>query len=163
MAGFPVIPQAVRDTMPALKIRLSESMKDAMRAQDKDRLAVIRMALAAFKQIEVDERVEVDDARGLAVLEKLVKQRRESAAAFEQGGRPELAAREQAEIAVLQDFLPAPLSEAELGALISAAIAEAGATSARDMGKVMNLLRPMTAGRADAGVLSQQVKARLAS
>lgn len=149
--------------MSALKTRLSESMKDAMRAQDKDRLAVIRMALAAFKQIEVDERVEVDDARGLAVLEKLVKQRRESATAFEQGGRPELAAREQAEIAVLQGFLPAPLSDAELGALISAAIAEAGATSARDMGKVMNLLRPMIAGRADAGALSQQVKARLAS
>lgn len=147
--------------MSALKARLTEAMKDAMRAQDKDRLGVIRMALAAFKQIEVDERVEVDDARALAVVEKLVKQRRESASAFEQGGRADLAAREQAEIAVLKDFLPEPLSEAELASLISAAIAEAGATSARDMGKVMNLLRPMVSGRADVGALSQQVKARL--
>lgn len=147
--------------MSALKARLTEAMKDAMRAQDKDRLGVIRMALAAFKQIEVDERVDVDDARALAVVEKLVKQRRESASAFEQGGRADLAAREQAEIAVLKDFLPEPLSEAELASLISAAIAEAGATSARDMGKVMNLLRPMVSGRADVGALSQQVKARL--
>ena len=147
----------------SLKARLTEAMKDAMRAQDKDRLGVIRMALAAFKQIEVDERVELDDVRCLSVLEKLVKQRRESATAFEQGGRPELAAREQAEISVLQTFLPTPLSADELGSLISAAIAEAGATSARDMGKVMNLLRPMVAGRADVGELSQQVKARLAS
>lgn len=147
--------------MTDLKSRLTDAMKDALRAQNKDRLAVIRMALAAFKQIEVDERIVVDDARGLSVLEKLVKQRRESATAFEQGGRAELAARELAEIAVLQTFLPDPLSDDELNALISAAIAEAGATSARDMGKVMNLLRPMVAGRADVGALSQQVKARL--
>jgi len=145
----------------SLKARLTEAMKDAMRAQDKDRLGVVRMALTAFKQIEVDERVELDDARSLAVLEKLVKQRRESATAFEQGGRAELAAKELAEIAILQTFLPEPLSDAELTSLISAAIAEAGATSARDMGKVMNLLRPMVAGRADVGALSQQVKTRL--
>lgn len=147
--------------MPALKDRLSQAMKNAMRAQDKPRLSVIRMALAAIKQIEVDERIELDDTRTLAVLEKLVKQRRESASAFEQGGRAELAAGELAEISVLQGFLPEPLSDAELDALISAAIAEAGATSARDMGKVMNLLRPMVAGRADVGALSQRVKARL--
>ncbi|WP_022955016.1 GatB/YqeY domain-containing protein [Perlucidibaca piscinae] len=147
--------------MPALKDRLTQAMKDAMRAQDKPRLGVVRMALAAIKQIEVDERIELDDARTLAVLEKLVKQRRESATAYEQGGRPELAAGELAEITVLQSFLPEPLSEAELDALISAAIAEAGATSARDMGKVMNLLRPMVAGRADVGALSQRVKSRL--
>lgn len=147
--------------MSALKARLTDAMKNAMRAQDKESLGVIRMALAAFKQIEVDERVELDEARALAVMEKLVKQRRESATAFEQGGRPELAAREHAEIAVLQQFLPTPLSADELLGLISAAIAEAGATSARDMGKVMNLLRPMVAGRADVGALSQQVKARL--
>lgn len=146
----------------SLKARLTESMKDAMRAQDKVRLGVIRMALAAFKQIEVDERVELDDARCLSVLEKLVKQRRESASAFEQGGRPELAAREQDEISVLQTFLPVPLSAEEIAALISAAIAEAGATCARDMGKVMNLLRPMVSGRADVGALSQLVKSRLA-
>lgn len=147
--------------MPALKDRLTQAMKDAMRAQDKPRLGVVRMALAAIKQIEVDERIELDDARTLAVLEKLVKQRRESATAYEQGGRPELASGELAEITVLQSFLPEPLSEAELDALISAAIAEAGATSARDMGKVMNLLRPMVAGRADVGALSQRVKSRL--
>lgn len=147
--------------MPALKDRLTQAMKDAMRAQDKPRLGVVRMALAAIKQIEVDERIELDDARTLAVLEKLVKQRRESVTAYEQGGRPELAAGELAEITVLQSFLPEPLSEAELDALISAAIAEAGATSARDMGKVMNLLRPMVAGRADVGALSQRVKSRL--
>lgn len=145
----------------SLKQQLTEAMKDAMRAKDSERLAVIRMALAAFKQVEVDERIEVDEARGLAIMEKLVKQRRESASAYGQAGREDLAAREQAEIAVLQTFLPAPLSEAELTALISAAIAEAGATSARDMGKVMNLLRPVVAGRADVGALSQQVKARL--
>jgi uncharacterized protein YqeY len=136
-------------------------MKDAMRAQDKDRLGVIRMATAALKQIEVDERIELDDARVLAVLEKLVKQRRESAAAFEQGGRPELAAKENAEIAVLQSFLPAQLSDAEIDALITEVIAATGATTARDMGKVMNELRPRLAGRADAGAVSQKVKARL--
>jgi hypothetical protein len=149
--------------MPALKVRLTDAMKDAMRAQQKDRLLVIRTALAAFKQIEVDERAELDDARSLAVMEKLVKQRRESAAAFIAGGRQELADKENAEIAILQEFLPAPLSEEELLSLISAAIAEAGATSPKDMGKVMNLLRPMVAGRADVGALSQQVKARLSA
>ena len=147
--------------MSELKARLMEAMKDAMRAQDKDRLGVIRMATAALKQIEVDERVELDDARVLAVLEKLIKSRRESATAFEAGGRPELVAKEVAEIAVLQSFLPAQLSAAELDALISEAIAETGATSARDMGKVMNLLRPKLTGRADTGAVSQQVKARL--
>lgn len=147
--------------MSELKAKLTEAMKDAMRAQDKDRLGTIRMATAALKQIEVDERVELDDARVLAVLEKMVKQRRESVAAFEQGGRPELAAKELAEIAVLQSFLPAPLTEAEIDALISAAISEAGASSARDMGRVMNLLRPQLAGRADTGAVSQKVKAKL--
>lgn len=147
--------------MSELKAKLTEAMKDAMRAQDKDRLGVIRMATAALKQIEVDERVELDDARVLAVLEKLVKQRRESAAAFEQGGRPELVAKENAEIAVLQSFLPAQLSDAEIDALITEALAETGATSARDMGKVMNVLRPKLAGRADTGAVSQKVKARL--
>jgi hypothetical protein len=147
--------------MSELKTKLTEAMKDAMRAQDKDRLGVIRMATAALKQIEVDERVELDDARVLAVLEKLVKQRRESAAAFEQGGRPELVAKENAEIAVLQSFLPAQLSDAEIDTLITEALAETGATSARDMGKVMNVLRPKLAGRADTGAVSQKVKARL--
>ncbi|MFZ5560888.1 MAG: GatB/YqeY domain-containing protein [Pseudomonadota bacterium] len=147
--------------MSELKARLTEAMKDAMRAQDKARLGVIRMATAALKQIEVDERIALDDARVLATLEKLIKSRRESATAFEAGGRPELAARENAEILVLQSFLPAPLSEAEIDALINAALTETGASSARDMGKVMTLLRPRLAGRADTGAVSQKVKARL--
>lgn len=147
--------------MSELKAKLMEAMKDAMRAQDKGRLGVIRMATAALKQIEVDERVELDDARVLATLEKLIKSRRESATAFEAGGRPELAAKENAEIVVLQSFLPAQLSDAEIDALVSEVIAETGATSARDMGKVMNLLRPKLAGRADTGAVSQKVKARL--
>lgn len=147
--------------MSELKARLMEAMRDAMRAQDKDRLGVIRMATAALKQIEVDERVEVDDTRVLATLEKLVKSRRESATAFEAGGRPELAAKENAEIVVLQSFLPQQLTEAEIDALVADAITEAGATSARDMGKVMALLRPKLTGRADTGAVSQKVKARL--
>ena len=145
--------------MSDIKTRLTDAMKTAMRAQDKDRLGVIRMALSAFKQIEVDERVELDEARALAVLEKLVKQRRESVAAF--ASRPELAAKESAEIAVLQEFLPAQLSDAELDAIITEVIAATGATQARDMGKVMNELRPRVAGRADMGSLSQKIKARL--
>lgn len=148
--------------MSELKAALTNAMKDAMRAQDKDRLGVIRMATAALKQIEVDERIELDDTRVLATLEKLIKSRRESATAFEQGGRPELAAKENAEIAVLQGFLPAQLSDAEIDALISDVIAATGATTARDMGKVMTELRPKLAGRADTGAVSQKVKARLA-
>jgi uncharacterized protein YqeY len=147
--------------MSAIKAQLTEAMKDAMRAHDKDRLGVIRMALSAFKQIEVDERIELDEARILAVMEKMIKQRRESATAFEGGGRPELAAKENAEIVVLQEFLPAQLSEAELDAIIAEIISSTGATGARDMGKVMNELRPRVAGRADMGSLSQKVKARL--
>lgn len=147
--------------MSELKTALTNAMKDAMRAQDKDRLGVIRMATAAIKQIEVDERIELDDARVLATLEKMIKQRRESVAAFEQGGRPELAAKEAAEIVVLQSFLPAQLSDAEIDTLIAEALAATGATTARDMGKVMNELRPKLAGRADTGAVSQKVKARL--
>lgn len=147
--------------MSALKTQLSTAMKEALRAQDKERLGTIRLATAAIKQIEVDERVELDDARVLAVLEKMIKQRRESVSAFAQGGRPELAAKEQAEIDVLQSFLPAQLSATEIETLISAAIAETGAKEARDMGRVMNVLRPQLAGRADTGAVSQQVKARL--
>jgi uncharacterized protein YqeY len=147
--------------MPAIKAQLTDAMKDAMRAQNKDRLGVIRMALSAIKQIEVDERIELDEARTLAVMEKMIKQRRESATAFEGGGRPELAAKENAEIAVLQEFLPAQLSDAELDAIIADIISSTGASGARDMGKVMNELRPRVAGRADMGSLSQKVKARL--
>ncbi|MDQ8038489.1 MAG: GatB/YqeY domain-containing protein [Pedobacter sp.] len=147
--------------MSELKTKLTDAMKDAMRAQDKERLGAIRLATAAIKQIEVDERVELDDARVLAVLEKMIKQRRESVTAFESGGRPELAAKETAEIAVLQAFLPAQLSDAEIDVLITAAIAEVGAKEPRDMGKVMNVLRPKLSGRADTGAVSQKVKAKL--
>jgi hypothetical protein len=145
----------------SLKIQLTEAMKEAMRAKDSARLGVIRMALAAFKQIEVDERIEVDEARSLAILEKLIKQRRESVAAYTAANRLDLVAQEQSEIAVLEVFLPAPFSSEEVDALIVAAIAEIGASSARDMGKVMNLLRPQIAGRADGAEVSKLVKAKL--
>jgi len=147
--------------MAALKAQLTEAMKDAMRAKDSARLGVIRMALAAFKQIEVDERIELDDARSLAVFEKLIKQRRESVAAYLAANRDDLVAVERAEIAVLEVFLPAPFSAVEVDALINAAIAEIGASTARDMGKVMNLLRPQIAGRADGAEVSKLVKAKL--
>ncbi|HNA20396.1 MAG TPA: GatB/YqeY domain-containing protein [Agitococcus sp.] len=144
-----------------LKAQLTDAMKEAMRAKDSARLGVIRMALAAFKQIEVDERIELDEARSLAVLEKLIKQRRESVSAFTAANRDDLAAQEKAEIAVLEVFLPAPFSAEEIEALINAAVAEVGATSARDMGKVMNILRPQIAGRADGAEVSKLVKAKL--
>ena len=147
--------------MSALKARLTEAMKDAMRAKDTARLGVLRMALAALKQIEVDERVELDDARVLAVLEKLIKQRRESVTAYQTANRNDLADIEQAEIAVLDTFLPARLSDGELDALIASAIAEVGASTARDMGKVMNLLRPQIAGRSDGAEVSKRVKSLL--
>lgn len=145
----------------SLKMQLTEAMKEAMRAKDSARLGVIRMALAAFKQIEVDERIEVDEARSLAILEKLIKQRRESVAAYTTANRLDLVAQEQSEIAVLEVFLPAPFSAADVEALIVAAIAEVGANSARDMGKVMNVLRPQIAGRADGAEVSKLVKAKL--
>jgi uncharacterized protein YqeY len=147
--------------MSALKTRITEAMKDAMRAQQKERLAAIRLALSAIKQVEVDERKEMSDSDVLAVLDKMVKQRRESIAQYEQANRADLVAQEQAEIAVLQDFLPAQLSEAEIDALVAAAITESGATSMRDMGKAMNLLRPQLAGRADMGAVSNLLKAKL--
>ncbi|MFP5384130.1 MAG: GatB/YqeY domain-containing protein [Gammaproteobacteria bacterium] len=147
--------------MSDIKARLTEAMKAAMRAQDKERLGAVRLALSAIKQIEVDERRELSDADVLAVLDKMVKQRRESVAQYEQAGRAELAAAENAEIVVLQEFLPAQLSEAEIDALVAQAITESGAAGMRDMGKVMNLLRPQLAGRADMGAVSNRIKARL--
>ncbi|MBL0231728.1 MAG: GatB/YqeY domain-containing protein [Moraxellaceae bacterium] len=145
----------------SLKIQLTEAMKEAMRAKDSARLGVIRMALAAFKQIEVDERIEVDEARSLAILEKLIKQRRESVTAFTAANRLDLVAQEQSEIAVLEVFLPTPFNAEEVEALVVAAITEISASSARDMGKVMNLLRPQIAGRADGAEVSKLVKAKL--
>ncbi|RMF96904.1 MAG: GatB/YqeY domain-containing protein [Gammaproteobacteria bacterium] len=145
-----------------LKDRIQADMKAAMRAGDKARLGTIRMLLAAIKQKEVDERSELDDAAVLQIVEKLIKQRREAAAQFTEGGREELAAKELGEAEQLQAYLPEPLDPAALAALIDAAIAETGAGSMRDMGKVMNLIRARAQGRADMAEVSKQVKARLA-
>jgi uncharacterized protein YqeY len=136
-------------------------MKAAMKARDKERLSTIRLIQAEFKRIEVDERVEIDDARALTVLDKMVKQRRDSAQQYTDAGREELAAQENAEIAVLQEFLPAQLSEAELVELIDQAITSAGASGMQAMGPVMGQLKPKLAGRADMGAVSKLVKQRL--
>jgi uncharacterized protein YqeY len=144
-----------------LKQRLSDDMKAAMRSKDKPRLGVVRLALAAIKQREVDERIELDDAQVLAVLDKMVKQRRDSVQQYESAGRQELADQEKYEITVLQDYLPAALSEDELDALIKAAIDSTGAASMQDMGKVMGVLKPQVQGRADMAAVSQKIKAQL--
>ena len=136
-------------------------MKTAMKARDKERLSTIRLMLAEFKRIEVDERIEVDDTRALAVLDKMVKQRRDSAEQFRSAGRDELAATEDAEIAVIQQYLPAQLSEEELIAMVDAAIAGSDATGMAAMGPVMGQLKPQLQGRADIGAVSQLVKSRL--
>jgi uncharacterized protein YqeY len=136
-------------------------MKAAMKARDKERLSTIRLIQAEFKRIEVDERVEIDDARALTVLDKMVKQRRDSAQQYTDAGREELAAQENAEIAVLQEFLPAQLSEAELVELIDQAITSTGASGMQAMGPVMGQLKPKVAGRADMGAVSKLVKQRL--
>ena len=144
-----------------LKERITEDMKTAMRSGDKDRLAVIRLLQAAIKQREVDERITLDDAQVTSVLEKMIKQRKESVVAFEKGGRADLVAKENAEIAVLQPYLPAQLSEAELDALIAEAIASTGAASIKDMGKVMGAVKAKAAGKADMGAVGARIKARL--
>ena len=144
-----------------LKAELTEAMKAAMKAREKERLSAIRLILADFKRIEVGERIEVDDARGLAVLDKMVKQRRDSIKQFTDAGRLELAAKEQAEIEVIQTFLPQALSDAEIDALIDAAIADSGADSIKAMGQVMAIVKPQIQGRADVSQVSQRVKARL--
>ena len=144
-----------------LKERITEDMKAAMRASEKERLLTIRMVQAAIKQREVDERVVLDDAQVIAVLEKMVKQRRESIVAFEQGGRADLADKEKSEITLLQAYLPAQLSAAEVDALIKEAIAATGATSMKDMGKVMGAVKAKAAGRADMGAVSASIKAAL--
>ncbi|MEW6253259.1 MAG: GatB/YqeY domain-containing protein [Pseudomonadota bacterium] len=146
----------------SLKARITDDMKAAMRAKDAARLGTIRLLLAAIKQREVDERTELDDAAVSAVVEKLIKQRRDSISQFKAAGRDDLVAAEAAELAVLQSYLPEPLSAAEIEAAIAAAIAESGASSAKDMGKVMGLLKPRLAGRADMGQVSALIKTRLA-
>ena len=145
-----------------LKATITEDMKAAMRARSTARLSTIRLLLAAVKQKEVDERIEVSDADVVGIVDKMIKQRRESITHFDAGGRPELAAAERAEIEILQGYLPQPLSEAEIEALIAAAIADAGASSAAAMGKVMAALRSRLAGRADMARVADRVKAKLA-
>lgn len=144
-----------------IKARITEAMKDAMRAREKERLGTIRLILADFKRIEVDERIEIDDERALVILDKMLKQRRDSINQFTDGGRQDLADKEQAEIEVIQDFLPTPLTPAEIDALVAAAISTTGAESVKDMGKVMAIVKPQVQGRADVGAVSQAIKARL--
>ncbi|MBU2640237.1 MAG: GatB/YqeY domain-containing protein [Gammaproteobacteria bacterium] len=146
----------------SLKARVTDDMKDAMRAKDTARLGTIRLLLAAIKQKEVDERIELDDATISSIVEKLIKQRKDSISQFQAAGRDDLVAVEQAELVVLQAYLPEQLSGAEVEAAVIAAIAESGAASAKDMGKVMGLLKPRLAGRADMGQVSSLIKARLA-
>ena len=144
-----------------LKERITEDMKTAMRSGEKDRLAVIRLLQAAIKQREVDERITLDDAQVTSVLEKMIKQRKESVVAFEKGGRADLVDKENAEIAVLQPYLPAQLSDAELDALIAEAISSTGAASIKDMGKVMGVVKAKAAGKADMGAVGARIKAKL--
>ncbi|GAB2801958.1 GatB/YqeY domain-containing protein [Dyella kyungheensis] len=145
-----------------LKQQLTDDMKTAMRGGEKDRLGVIRLILAAIKQREVDERIELDDVQTLAVLEKMVKQRKDSISQFEAASRQDLADIEKAEMKVIEVYLPAKLGDEEIDALITAAIAETGASSARDMGKVVAAVKEKAAGRADMGVVSSRIKSRLA-
>lgn len=144
-----------------LKQQITEAMKTAMRAKEKERLSAVRLILAEIKRIEVDERIDPDDARITSILDKMVKQRRDSIKQFEDAGRAELAAKEQAEIDVIQEFLPSQLSEDEVEAIVKDAVAQSGAESMQDMGKVMALVKPKVVGRADMGVVSQKVKAAL--
>ncbi len=141
-----------------LYTRVKSAVKDAMRNKEKQRLATLRMITSEFKKIEVDERIELDDARILAVLDKMVKQRRDSLTQYTEAGRAELAEQEQSEIDVIVEFLPQPLTDDELKALLTDAIAESGAESARDMGKVMAIAKPKVQGRADMGEVSKLVK-----
>ncbi len=144
-----------------LKLRISEDMKNAMRAKDTATLSTVRMLLAAIKQVEVDERIEVDDAQVVAIIGKMVKQRKDAAKIYTEAGRADMAEKEQAEIAVLAAYLPAMLGEAEIQAAIAAAMAQAQAAGMADMGKVMAILKPALAGQADMAQVSQLLKAAL--
>lgn len=146
---------------PSLKSRIQEDMKTAMRAKDSARLGIIRLILAAIKQREVDERIDLDDAQILAVLDKMIKQRRDSIEQFARAGRQDLVDQEQFELGVINDYLPPQLDAGELSTLIEQAIADAGALSMKDMGKVMGILRPRVQGRADMGEVSARIKDRL--
>lgn len=148
-------------TATSLKEQITEAMKDAMRARDKDRLGTIRLMQAEIKRIEVDERIEIDDTRVLQILDKMIKQRRDSAKQYTEANRPELAEQEESEIKVIEDFMPAQLSEEEISTLVSEAVSSSGASSMADMGKVMAILRPQVQGKADMGAVSQLVKSQL--
>lgn len=151
--------------MPAeaspLKTTIMDSVKDAMRAKEKERLSVLRQITAAIKQVEVDNRTDLSDDDIVVILTKMTKQRREALDQYEKAGRDDLASIEKAELVIIEEFLPTPLSEEEIAEAIQAAIAEAGASSIKDMGAVMNVLRPQIQGRADMGAVSGQVKAAL--
>lgn len=149
--------------MELLKDRIKEDMKASMKSGDKARLGVVRMILAAIKQVEVDERIELDDARVIVVLDKMLKQRRESIKQFRDANREDLAGIEEAEVIVIQDFLPQPLTEGEIDAMVAQAIADTGAKSVKDMGSVMALLKPQMQGRADMAVVSARIKAGFAA
>ena len=145
----------------SLKTQILEDVKNALRAQQKERLGVLRLITAAMKQKEVDERIELDDEQLLGVLEKMVKQRRESLEQFDKAGREDLASKERFELEIIQSYMPEPLSEADLNALIQSTIKQLGASSVRDMGPVMNALRGQVQGRADMKAVSLAVKAQL--
>ncbi|MFY9179762.1 MAG: GatB/YqeY domain-containing protein [Venatoribacter sp.] len=147
--------------MSTLVESVKEAVKAAMRAKEKERLQALRLITAEFKRVEVDERIEIDDARALAILDKMTKQRRDSIAQYQAAGRDELAAVEQFEIDVINEFLPEALSEAELAKLVADAVAQSGAASMQDMGKVMGILKPQVQGRADMALISKLVKAQL--
>jgi len=145
----------------SLKVQLQNAMKEAMRAKEKARLGVVRLILAAIKQREVDERIELDDEQVLLVLDKMLKQRRESIAQFQAAGRDDLVVVEEAEIVVIQQFMPEPLSEDEVKSLIDHAISQSGAESMKDMGKVMAIIKPQAQGRVDMSMVSKLIKAQL--
>jgi uncharacterized protein YqeY len=146
-----------------LKVQITEAMKDAMRAKDAPRLSALRLLLAAIKQREVDERIEVDDAGVIAIIEKMFKQRRDSISQYEAAGRQDLADVEKFEITVLQVYMPQALSESEVDAIVTQAVASSGATSIKDMGKVMAAVKPQLAGRADMGKVSALIKTKLST
>ena len=144
-----------------LKQRITEAMKAAMRARDKTRLGAVRLALAEIKKVEIDERIDLDDSRITSILDKMVKQRRDSIKQFETAGRTDLVAQEQLEINVIKEFLPEALSEEELDTIIKDALEKSGASSMQDMGNLMGLVKPQVVGRADMGAVSQKIKAAL--
>ena len=144
-----------------LKQRITEAMKAAMRARDKTRLGTVRLALAEIKKVEIDERIDLDDSRITSILDKMVKQRRDSIKQFETASRTDLVAQEQLEINVIKEFLPETLSQEELDTIIKTALEESGASSMQDMGNLMRLVKPQVVGRADMGAVSQKIKAAL--